>query len=1133
VLEARLVLDLAGLPILHSLPGAPAAIYLDFNGGTYGSTTYLPYDVDGNYTSFNAAEQATIIEAHRHISVYFSMFNVDVTTQNPTVPKVWHLTSNSVSGGYSSVNVFPNTQPRSFNQSSDARTRQSGIAHEVGHNFGNNHQSDWDLLAVRINEYSSGYDSLHGPIMGVDYAQNVHKWFIGHPTNSAGNLQDDLAVIAADLDNYGGDGYRADDYGNTIATAAPLSALGGRRYASGIIERMTDVDAFSFASSGGPVRFEAVPIRPSGVDLKMEVYSSAGVLLAAADSSVNEQRFTLTLPAGTYYVLLSSHGDYGDLGSYNLNVSLLPAGWDTLDIGPTGFGSYIGYGGYGAYNAANGVYNVGGSGSDIWGTADQFRFVYLPLTGDGSVTARVTANEATHASSKAGVMIRNGLGTNTANAFMTLTNGTVAFQTRTAAGGSTTAVNGPGGITAPYWVRVVRTGDTLTGFRSPDGINWTQQGTATITMGSTVQIGLAVTSHNNDAINDATFDNVTVTGNVGTPPPTYNGLPAPAGLTLSLGTGTGINLSWSVVTGATGYAIDRSSDGATWSQIATTSGAGATSYSNTGLFGSQRYFYRVSALQGSTRSVPSAVATTVNRPNAPFNITVTPWTSNRAIVNWRDVSGDTGYRIERSTNGTTWTQIATVGRNVPSYINTSLTSGVTYYYRIFATSPQGDSLPSVVAATNNSLGVNFTTVAANQIVLAWSPVVGARYRIERSLNGVSYTPLTVTSTGTLTYTDNTVVGGTTYYYRVMAETSATTPVARSPWAFVSATTPGANNPPVLAAIPSQTIPASQQVLSVALSATDVDGDPLTFTATGQSLAYVLTQQTGPLTYFSIYDNLYGAGEKWLQAADSQWYFILASGEFYRWNGSSSATGTLLGNVGASYHADANRLVNVPINQPRATLSIAGSVLTITRDLAWTSAMVITVTVSDGRGGTDSKTFNVIVTASTNQPPVLQAIPNQTVPSSQQVISVPLVASDPDGDPLTFSWTAQSLAYVLTQQTGPLTYFSIYDNVFGAGEKWLQAADSQWYFILANGEFYRWNGSGSATGTLLGNVGSSYYADANRLVNVPANQPRAMLSISGTTLTITRDLSWISAIVVTVTVSDGSLTDSKTFTVTVV
>jgi fibronectin type 3 domain-containing protein len=350
------------------------------------------------------------------------------------------------------------------------------------------------------------------------------------------------------------------------------------------------------------------------------------------------------------------------------------------------------------------------------------------------------------------------------------------------------------------------------------------------------------------------------------------------------------------------------------------------------------------------------VASIVNRPSAPFNLTVTPWTSNRAILNWRDVSGDNGYRIERSTDGSTWAQIATVGRNVPSYVNSGLTTGVTYFYRIFATNPQGDSPASVVASTDNSLGVNFTTVALNQIVLRWSPVVSAGYRVERSTDGVTYTVL-ATPTVT-TYTDNTVAPGTTYTYRVLARNSSS--VALSPLSYASATTPVANHPPVLTAIPDQTIPSSQQVVTVSLSATDSDGDPITFTATAQSLAYVLTQQTGTLAYFSTYDNSGGRNEKWFQASSGQWYFLLASGEFYQWDGGTGANGTLLGNVGASYYADPTRLVNPPANQPHATLSLAGNVLTITRDTAWIDAIVITVTASDGRGGTDSKTFTVTV-----------------------------------------------------------------------------------------------------------------------------------------------------------------------------
>jgi hypothetical protein len=349
--------------------------------------------------------------------------------------------------------------------------------------------------------------------------------------------------------------------------------------------------------------------------------------------------------------------------------------------------------------------------------------------------------------------------------------------------------------------------------------------------------------------------------------------------------------------------------------------------------------------------------------------------------------------------------------------------------------------------------------------------------------------------------------------------------------WVSSFTLNTNLPPTLDPIPDQTIPSTQNVLNVTLHATDPDGDPITYSATAQSRAYVLTQQTGTLTYFSIYDNYGGRNEKWLQANGSgQWYFILPTGEFYRWDGGVGANGTLLGNVGASYWTDPTRLVNPPANQPHATLGISGNTLTITRDPAWISGMVVTATASDGQLS-DSKSFNVVVT-STNTPPVLSPIPDQTIPSGQQVLNVSLSASDPDGDPLSFLVTAQSTAYVLTQQTGTLTYFNVWDNYGGRGEKWLQANGGQWYFILANGELYQWDGGSGATGTLLGNVGASYWTDPTRLVNPPANQPHATFSISGNTLTITRDLAWISGMVVTVTVSDGTFTDSKTFKVIV-
>ncbi len=63
----------------------------------------------------------------------------------------------------------------------------------------------------------------------------------------------------------------------------------------------------------------------------------------------------------------------------------------------------------------------------------------------------------------------------------------------------------------PYWVKLVRSGNTFSGYVSPDGLNWLPVGTAqTISMAPNVFIGLAVSADNNTVLATATFDNVSI-----------------------------------------------------------------------------------------------------------------------------------------------------------------------------------------------------------------------------------------------------------------------------------------------------------------------------------------------------------------------------------------------------------------------------------------------------------------------------------------------------------------------------------------------------------------------------------------------------------------------------------------------
>jgi hypothetical protein len=169
---------------------------------------------------------------------------------------------------------------------------------------------------------------------------------------------------------------------------------------------------------------------------------------------------------------------------------------------------------------ADGTFVVGGGGTDIWGTADQFRFVYKSLSGNGSIVARVDSLVRADAWTKVGVMIRETLEAGSRHAAVVVTpdNG-VSFLQRPTAGAASQQVNQTG-LKAPYWVKLTRTGNTFTAQRSAEGATWVNitndpaASSVDVTMAANVYLGLAVTSHNAAAQTTAQFSNVTTTGAV-------------------------------------------------------------------------------------------------------------------------------------------------------------------------------------------------------------------------------------------------------------------------------------------------------------------------------------------------------------------------------------------------------------------------------------------------------------------------------------------------------------------------------------------------------------------------------------------------------------------------------------------
>jgi subtilisin family serine protease len=336
-----------------------------------------------------------------------------------------------------------------------------------------------------------------------------------------------------------------------------------------------------------------------------------------------------------------------------------------------------------------------------------------------------------------------------------------------------------------------------------------------------------------------------------------------------------------------------------------------------------------------------------------------------------------------------------------------------------------------------------------------------------------------------------------------------------------------NHPPVLDQ-PSDASIAKGATYTVTLHATDQDGDPITYGGSAVSQAYQLKQQYGFFFGGNDYFNYGGQQDKWFQGSGSAWFFILPSGKLYKWDGTAaSATGTLITTMDVSYYADPSLLYNATTG---ASVSVNGTQLTVTPNTGFVGYFTVTATASDGLA-MDSKMFTLTVNppSGSNQPPVLDQ-PSDASIAKGTSYTVTLHATDADGDSITYSGSVASQAYQLKQQYGFFFSGNDYFNYGGKQDKWFQGSGGAWFFILPNGQLYKWDGTaGQATGTLIATMDASYYKDPSLLYNATRG---ATVSVNGNQLTVTPDATFVGLLTVTATASDGQATDSKSFTLTV-
>ena len=426
--------------LLHSRPGAPRVIVLDFDGLVLDRTLWNSqfslangtvvggYDTDGDPLTFSSDERLAVQEVWERVSEDYAPFDVDVTTQDPGEEAIRRSSETDTSfgtrvaitsdpdvectcGGLASMgafDTFSSVNPRAHDRTqpvwvfpvnlSTAKDMAEVASHEVGHTLGLSHDGTTDAVANA--EYYRGQGPW-APLMGVGYYRPLTQWSDGDYADST-NTEDDIAVMLSS-----GLSLIPDDHADGPVGATVLAG-GVEQSGAGLITTRADVDWFEFRVGSAGARVQVDPAEVgANLDVRLRIARRDGAVLRTItpmSTMLGEGTMSglgaavdLELPSGSYALGVDGVGqgdlagdgysDYGSLGRYSVTVDAvgLVVVTSALPVAMTGRP-------YAASLVADGVSDPGEAGAELrWSIINGSLPSGLTLREDGRILGEATA----------------------------------------------------------------------------------------------------------------------------------------------------------------------------------------------------------------------------------------------------------------------------------------------------------------------------------------------------------------------------------------------------------------------------------------------------------------------------------------------------------------------------------------------------------------------------------------------------------------------------------------------------------------------------------------------------------------------------------------------------------------------